>query len=237
MKSNQDQAATASPQIDGRRARGDRTRGAVLDAAVRIASSEGLQGLTIGGVATASGVAKASIQTLFGSREELQLKTLELAVAMIGAAIAQRVPPRASGATRLRKMADAWFAVVEAGLLPGGCLMTSAVVEFRATPGTLHDAVAAHRQRWRSLLLGVARAAQADGSLAHTADVEKIVFEILALEGAANGPCVDPADFRLAREMTQDIVKRTSSRSESPRATQSKAPAHGASTSPRRRAP
>jgi AcrR family transcriptional regulator len=212
MKSTQEPEETDSPKIDGRRARGDRTRGAVLDAAVRIASTEGLEGLTIGGVATASGVAKASIQTLFGSREELQLKTLDLAVEMIGAAIAQRVPPKASGATRLRKMADAWFAVVEAGLLPGGCLMTSAVVEFRATPGTLHDAVAAHRRRWRGLLLGVARAAQADGSLARTADVEKIVFEILALEGAANGPCVDAADFRLARETTQEIVKRAEPR-------------------------
>jgi AcrR family transcriptional regulator len=212
MKSTKEQEETAPPKIDGRRARGDRTRGAVLDAAVRIASTEGLQGLTIGGVATASGVAKASIQTLFGSREELQLKTLDLAVEMIGAAIAQRIPPKASGATRLRKMADAWFAVVEAGLLPGGCLMTSAVVEFRATPGTLHDAVAAHRRRWRGLLLGVARAAQADGSLARAADVEKIVFEILALEGAANGPCVDAADFRLARETTQEIVKRAEPR-------------------------
>jgi AcrR family transcriptional regulator len=201
-------ASRVEEKLDGRRARGDRTRQLVLENAVQIASVEGLEGLTLGRVASASGVAKATIQTLFGSREELQIRTLDFAVVMIGSAILQLVPPRARGLSRLRRLADAWFAVVEDGLLPGGCLMTAAVTEYRARPGVLRDAVVAHRAHWRARLLDAAREAQADGSLARDADVDKIVYEILALENAANGPCIDRADFDLARETTRDILKR-----------------------------
>lgn len=201
-------ASPTEAKPDGRRARGDRTRQLVLEKAVQIASVEGLEGLTLGGVASASGVAKATIQTLFGSREELQIKTLDLAVVVIGSAIAELVPARARGLSRLRKLADAWFAVVEDGLLPGGCLMTAAAIEYRARSGVLRDAVVAHRARWKAGLYDAAREAQADGSLARDADIDKIVYEILALEIAANGPCIDRADFDLARETTRDILKR-----------------------------
>jgi AcrR family transcriptional regulator len=209
--SSAQRASPAEHKLDGRRARGDRTRQLVLESAVQIASVEGLEGLTLGGVASASGVAKATIQTLFGSREELQIRTLDLAVVMIGSAIAQLVPPRARGLPRLRKLADAWFAVVEDGLLPGGCLMTAATIEYRARPGVLRDAVVAHRGRWKGRLLEAASEAQADGSLARDADIDKIVYEILALETAANGPCHDRTDFNLARETTRDILKRAAS--------------------------
>jgi AcrR family transcriptional regulator len=205
-------AGRADEKPDGRRARGDRTRQLVLENAVQIASVEGLEGLTLGGVASASGVAKPTIQTLFGSREELQIRTLDLAVVMVGSAIQQAVPPRARGLLRLRKLADAWFAVVERGLLPGGCLMTSAATEYRARPGVLRDAVVAHRGRWKARLLDAAREAEADGSLAPDADIDKIVYEILALENAANGPCTDRDDFNLARETTRDILRRAAAR-------------------------
>ena len=205
-------ASQAEDKSDGRRARGDRTRQLVLENAVQIASVEGLEGLTLGGVAAASGVAKATIQTLFGSREELQIRTLDLAVVMIGSAILRLMPPKARGMSRLRKLADAWFAVVEGGLLPGGCLLTAATTEYRARPGVLRDAVVAHRASWRARLLDAAREAQADGSLARDVDIEKIVYEILALENAANGPCTDRDDFNLARETTHDILKRAAPR-------------------------
>src|SRR6478752_5942652 len=61
---------------DGRRARGMRSRRAVLERSVQLASRDGLEGLTIGALAADLGVHKSSVHALFGSKEELQLATL-----------------------------------------------------------------------------------------------------------------------------------------------------------------
>src|ERR1039457_5376080 len=64
---------------DGRRARGMRSRAAVLERSVQMASRDGLEGLTIGTLAAVLGVHKSSVFALFGSKEELQLATLSAA--------------------------------------------------------------------------------------------------------------------------------------------------------------
>src|SRR5712692_724807 len=68
---------------DGRRARGMRSRAAVLERSVQMASRDGLEGLTIGALAADLGVHKSSVHALFGSKEELQLATLAAARAIL----------------------------------------------------------------------------------------------------------------------------------------------------------
>src|SRR5919198_1643971 len=65
--------------VDGRRARGDRTRRAILDEAVQIASAEGLEGLSIGRLAEALGVSKSGLFAHFGSKLDLQVETVKAA--------------------------------------------------------------------------------------------------------------------------------------------------------------
>ena len=61
---------------DGRPAKGERTRAAILDRAVDLASVEGLEGLTIGRLATDLGMSKSGLFAHFGSKQELQLATV-----------------------------------------------------------------------------------------------------------------------------------------------------------------
>src|SRR4030088_1348689 len=69
--------------LDGRRARGTRSRAAVLERSVQLASRDGLEGLTIGELAADLQVHKSSVFALFGSKQELQLATLAAARAIL----------------------------------------------------------------------------------------------------------------------------------------------------------
>ena len=81
----------SSPHPDGRRARGDRTRQAVLKHAIEITAAEGLEGLTFGRVAQAAGVPKSTLQVLFKDRESLQLQTLAAAADEFAVGIRERL--------------------------------------------------------------------------------------------------------------------------------------------------
>ena len=59
--------------------RGDRTKRAILAKAVDIASVEGLEGLSIGRLASELGVSKSGLFAHFGSKLELQLETVQAA--------------------------------------------------------------------------------------------------------------------------------------------------------------
>jgi AcrR family transcriptional regulator len=61
------------------RAPGERSRARILEQAARLATIEGLAGLSVGGLAEATGMAKSSVYALFGSKEELQLATIDAA--------------------------------------------------------------------------------------------------------------------------------------------------------------
>ena len=59
------------------RADGERTRRAILRAAASLATVDGLEGLSIGNLAAAIGMSKSGLYAHFGSKQELQLATVE----------------------------------------------------------------------------------------------------------------------------------------------------------------
>ena len=158
--------------VQGRTARrtrgpGDRARARIVELAARLASVEGLEGLSIGRLAEASGVAKSSVHALFGSKEELQLATINAARASF---IAEVVGPAFAGTSagreRLLALCEGYLSYVERRVFPGGCFFVAASAEVGAQPGRVHDEVARVQQQWRDLLLHEARAAADNGELA-----------------------------------------------------------------------
>ena len=119
---------------DGRRARGDRTRRAILDQAVQIASAEGLEGLSIGRLAEELGVSKSGLFAHFGSKLELQVATVRAARdvfldEVVGAA---RV---GGGVEEVHSLTDAWLSYMEREVFRGGCFFAAASLEFDSRPG------------------------------------------------------------------------------------------------------
>ena len=146
------------------RAPGDRARARIVEHAARLASIEGLEGLSIGRLGEASGVAKSSVHALFGSKEELQLATINAARAnfiaeVVGPALAATSP----GRERLLALCEGYLSYVERRVFPGGCFFVAASAEVGAQPGRVHDEVARVQQQWRDLLLQEAHAAGRQG--------------------------------------------------------------------------
>jgi AcrR family transcriptional regulator len=162
------------------------TRTAVLDAAVRRASVEGLEGLTIGRLADELSMSKSGLFGLFGSKEELQVATFERAVADFTREVWSPVARREPGLPRLRALLDRWLAYHRRRVLPGGCFVTTATIEFDARPGPLRDAVARTRRRMHAVLEADIRTAVEAGDLPTGTDPADVAFALYAIISAAS---------------------------------------------------
>lgn len=162
------------------------TRAAVTQTAVDRASIEGLEGLTIGGLADETGMRKSSVFSLFGSKRELQLATLEAAVQDFKDEVWAPVEGERPGLARLIAICDRWLAYHEREAMPGGCFLTTATVEYDARPGPIREAVAQIMAAWLRVLEREAATAIEAGELPADTDPAGVAFELNALAAAAS---------------------------------------------------
>ncbi len=172
--------------MDGRLARGARTRAAILRRAADLASVEGLDGLSIGRLATELSLSKSSVFAHFGSKEELQLAAIEHAEEVFTDLVVRPALAAPAGLPRLLAMTEHWFTYSRTRAFPGGCFFAGVQSEFDAREGRVHDAVLAGRNKWIGLLTRLAAAAVERGHLPADADPDQLAFEIDALARAAN---------------------------------------------------
>ena len=213
-----EEGATASKnlemaeKVDGRRARGDRARGEILQHALGLASVQGLEGLTIGQLAADAGISKGNISVLFGDKESLQLATMD---AYVERFVKQAVEPalrKRSPIARLRALCDGWFERIEARVLPGGCFMYATAHEYRARPGVLRDRAASDLKRWRDLLETQLVQAEEAGELARDVDVRSAVLTLVSYQNTAHlAQTMDDDEtfahaWRLSREYLRSLT-------------------------------
>jgi AcrR family transcriptional regulator len=162
------------------------TRAEVTRAAVDRASVNGLEGLTIGGLATEVEMRKSSVFSLFGSKEELQLAALEAAIEQFREEVWGLVADEHPGLPRLLALCESWLSYHEREVMPGGCFLTTATIEYDARPGPLRDAVAATMRQWLATLEREAVRAIEAGELPADTDPADLAFELNALAAAAS---------------------------------------------------
>jgi AcrR family transcriptional regulator len=182
----QQQTEPAAADLDGRRAKGMRSRAAVLERSVQMASTDGLEGLTIGALADDLGVRKSSVFALFGSKGELQLATLAAAREILVGVVVAPALASAKGLPRLRAIGEAWWGYLGSDVFAGGCFLSAASTEMDGRPGPLRDAVAGVMREWIEVLATNIRAAIAAGELRADLDPEALAFQLNALGMAAN---------------------------------------------------
>jgi AcrR family transcriptional regulator len=169
------QAQTAS------KTKGERTRATILDEALRIVSKAGLDGLTIGTLAEATGMSKSGLFAHFGSREELLLAVLAHGQAEFGEVVFQPAMAKPRGLPRLRAMFVNWLDWTESAELPGGCPMIGGASEFDDRPGPVREMLAGGQRAWIETLKRAVRQAVEEGQLAKDTDPEQIAFEIFGI--------------------------------------------------------
>jgi AcrR family transcriptional regulator len=185
-----------------RRADGERTRRAILDAAARLATVEGLDGLSLGRLAQDTGMSKSGLFAHFGSKEELQLATIAAAEDVFRTEVLDPAMATPEGLPRLRMLCDRFLGHVEDGVFPGGCFFASTAAELDTRPGPLRDRVAEVYDGWTALIEGSVRRAQELGQLDGSLDPEQLAFEVNAMLAEANGLFLlrgDPRAFEMAR--------------------------------------
>jgi AcrR family transcriptional regulator len=162
------------------------TRVAVTQAAVERASVEGLEGLTIGALAEEAEMRKSSVFSLFGSKGELQRATLAAAIEQFKDEVWAPVADEPPGLSRLLALCDCWLDYHRRGVMPGGCFLTTATIEYDARPGPLRDSIAATMRSWFDVLEREVATAIEAGDLPADIDPADIAFELNALAAAAS---------------------------------------------------
>jgi len=170
---------------DKRLLRGARSRQVVLDKAVDIASLEGLGGLSFGGLAVESGMSKAGIQTLFGSKETLQLATVDHARTMFVDFVTRPSLAVERGADRVRALIERWIVYAERPLFAGGCFQAANLADFDSRPGPVRDALARNQQAWIDTLSAELAHAVAEHEIA-ALDPDLAAFQLDAVLRSAN---------------------------------------------------
>jgi AcrR family transcriptional regulator len=165
--------------------KGSQTRASILDRAVDLASVEGLEGLTIGRLATDLRMSKSGLFAHFGSKQELQLATIGAAAERFKAAVIDPALELPEGAPRLRALAERYLDQLED--YSGGCFWAATSAEYDDRPGPVRDAIAGALDAW---LQGLERQARIAG-IEHP---ERFAFELFSLVMGAN------ARYRLSGE-------------------------------------
>lgn len=159
--------------------KGADTRATILARALDLASVEGLDGLTIGRLAGELGMSKSGVFAHFGSKQELQLATIGAAAERFRTAVIDPTLGTADGGPRLRAMAEAYLAHLQASDYPGGCFWAATSAEYDDRPGPVRDAIAAALDTWLGELERQAR-------LAGAPDPGRLAFELYAVVMGAN---------------------------------------------------
>jgi AcrR family transcriptional regulator len=202
---------TPSPG-SGRRQRsdGEKSRATILDAATRLATVEGLDGLSIGRLAEHIGMSKSGLYAHFGSKEELQLATIDAASEIFVREVIEPARP-AEGAARLEALADAFLSYLDRRVFPGGCFFAAAQAELDTHPGPVREKLRETALRWLDYIERQVRGAQEMGELRADEDPAQLAFELDAMLKMATAVFVlqdDPKALGRARRGVETRLAR-----------------------------
>ncbi|WP_227979377.1 TetR/AcrR family transcriptional regulator [Nocardia spumae] len=167
------------------RERGNRSRRLITRHAVDIASLDGLGGLSFGRLAEDLELSKAGIQTLFRTKERLQLATIDTAGELFADAVIAPSREASEGAPRLHALVEHWIDYAARPLFAGGCFWGANLPDFDSHPGPVRDALVLGHRAWLGALTRQLELAAAQNACSAT-DIESATFQIDAVLMAAN---------------------------------------------------
>ena len=198
---NQRSRAPRHPRADG-----ERTRSAILRAAASLATVDGLEGLSIGNLAAAIGMSKSGLYAHFGTKQELQLATVDEAERILTDEVVQPALAASPGLGQLAAACEAFFSYVERRVFPGGCFFAATALEMGTRPGPVKERLAAIQSGFTALLGSFAATALEQHELPAREDPDRLAFELHSILLGADTKFVlndDPAVLDLARQVVR----------------------------------
>ncbi|MCM3921029.1 TetR/AcrR family transcriptional regulator [Frankia sp. AiPs1] len=198
-----------------RRADGERTRTAILDAAVRLSTVDGLEGLSIGNLAKDLGMSKGGVYAHFDSKQDLQLATVEAAGAIFRSEVIEPALTADPGVPQLLAFCDAYFDHLERRVFPGGCFFAGAALEMGTHRGPVQEKVAEFHSGFIQLIREFVRTAVGLQQLPPDEDPAALALELNGTLLAADTSFVmydDPSVLDLGRRVVRRRLGRTEAR-------------------------
>lgn len=161
--------------------KGDLTRERLIATGTALARTEGLDGLTIGTLASAAGMSKSGVFAHFGSREDLQLCILDKATEAFTDQVFRPALRERRGLPRCRAIVRHWLAFLRGMGETGGCILMAAASEFDDKPGPLRDRVRGYQRQLRTEVQRCLQMAIDSGDLRPGSDAAQLAFETYAL--------------------------------------------------------
>ena len=190
--------------------KGQRTRNSILETAAALATEEGLEPLSIGRLAEETGMSKSGLFAHFGSKEELQLATVEYAAALFVAEVIEPARSAPRGLARIWALCDHMIGYSERQVFPGGCFFAATSFEFNNRPGPVRDRIEEMIRSWLSYLEHAVEQAQEAGELDPKASAREVAFQLDAFAQASNAQYQlfrDPQVFDDARRAIQERLE------------------------------
>ncbi|MDY7226212.1 TetR/AcrR family transcriptional regulator [Hyalangium rubrum] len=161
--------------------KGELTRQAILERAVRLASRVGLQGLTIGGLADELQLSKSGLFAHFRSKASLEVEVLEAATTLFTEVVIRPALARPRGEARIRALFERWLDWGRSAAMEGGCIFVAAAAELDDTPGPARDALVQSQRDWMDCLAQTARTAINERHFRPDVDPEQFAFELYGI--------------------------------------------------------
>jgi AcrR family transcriptional regulator len=161
--------------------KGEATRERIIDRAWRLASRDGLGGLSLGRLATELGLSKSGLFAHFGSKQELEIEVLRIASEHFVEQVVRPALKAARGIPRLRQLFKNWIAWANDPAVPGGCVFLAAATELDDGEGPQRDFLVTTQAAFVATLSKAARIAIEEGQFRADLDCEQFAFEMLGI--------------------------------------------------------
>ena len=191
--------------------KGERTKTLILDDALALAGEVGLEGLSIGSLAGRLGLSKSGLFAHFGSKEDLQLATLQHGQRRFEATVFRPALAIPRGLPRLRALFDNWLDWIARVARPGGCVLLAAAMEYDDRPGPVREALVAGQRELRGAVAKAVRLAIQEAHLCSDTDPWQLAFEVTGnsklLEDLSDrGLLDDPRALNRARAAFERLI-------------------------------
>jgi AcrR family transcriptional regulator len=196
---------------DGRLARGERVRAAIVAKAADIASAEGLEGLSIGRLAQECGTSKSNVAAHFGSKAQLQLAAVRYATDVFTREVVSPALKAHKGLPRLLAIYEHWCDYSRRRVFSGGCFFAAVIAEYDAREGAVRDVLRQFRTRSLSFQERLVTEAQETGEIRADVEPAQIAFELDAFTLGANSQAVLFDDSSAYDRATAAIMARIDS--------------------------
>jgi AcrR family transcriptional regulator len=191
-------------------AKGIDTKERIVASALRVASVEGLEGITLGRLADEVGMSKSGLFAHFRSKEELQLAVLTAASEAFTDVVVRPALAAPRGRPRVQALFDHWLEWESHVSVPGGCVFMHLSVELDDKEGPARDALVLAQQWWLDAIARAAKLAVSVGDFKSDTDPELFAFQMHGILNAfyhSKRLLRDPKSSDRARRSFESLLK------------------------------